>query len=300
MKVERPTLGSMDIGIGKKARLHKLLYGGGVGNGTAMLLPIDQGLEHGPRDFFPNPESIDPDYQLRLCVDAGYSGIVFQIGLAEKYMGRYAGRVPLILKLNGKTAIPPDEAPISPLTSTVDDAVRLGAHAVGYTMYVGSPNQTDDIIQFNMVRRDAERAGMPVIMWAYPRGAAVEEKGGKNSLYAVDYAARVACELGADVVKLNMPENDPQKAALQPSPYNKLDWSQEEMLKKVVRSAGRTMVFLSGGEMLSDDELLRKVRDAMEAGVTGLLFGRNIWQRKYDDAMKISSQIKKIMLEYGT
>jgi len=298
MRVNRLKLESMELSIGKKGRLYKILYGNGVGNGTALILPIDQGLEHGPRDFFANEASIDPEYQLKICVDGGYSGIVFQIGLAEKYMSKYAGKIPLILKINGKTSIPSEEMPISPLTSTVEDAVRLGADAVGYTMYVGSKSQTDDMIQFNMVRKDAERLGMPVIMWSYPRGEDIESKGGRNSIYAVDYAARVACELGADAVKLNMPEYSPEKASLMPSPYNKLDWTSEEMLRKIVRSAGRTLVFLSGGEKVSDEVLLQRVKDAMEAGVTGFLFGRNIWQRRYEDAIKITQQIKRIMSEY--
>jgi class I fructose-bisphosphate aldolase len=109
-----------------------------------------------------------------------------------------------VLKLNGKTEIPPDKAPISPCVATVEDAVHLGADAVGYTLYVGSPLQAEDFAQFRTVREDAERYGMPIIAWSYPRGEAIEAKGGRDSLYAVDYAARVACELGADIVKLTL------------------------------------------------------------------------------------------------
>ncbi|MBX6377286.1 MAG: fructose-bisphosphate aldolase, partial [Clostridia bacterium] len=191
------------LSTGKRTRLYRLLYQHGPGNGTLLLMPIDQGLEHGPRDFFPNPASADPNYQFRLACEGGYSGIALHIGLAEKYARQWAGRVPLVLKLNGKTDIPPDDEAFSPQTASVEDAVRLGADAVGYTLYVGSPAQDRDFLQLAGIRRDCERFGMPLIIWSYPRGRAVEQKGGKNSLYAVDYAARVAQELGADVVKLN-------------------------------------------------------------------------------------------------
>ncbi|MFM9045278.1 MAG: class I fructose-bisphosphate aldolase, partial [Solirubrobacterales bacterium] len=129
---------------GKRARLHRLLYEIGPGNGTLMLLPIDQGIEHGPRDFFPTPASKDPDYQFRLAAEAGYSALACQIGMAEKYYPDYAGQVPLILKVNGKTDIPSSALALSTCNASVEDAVRLGADAVGYTLYVGSPRQDED------------------------------------------------------------------------------------------------------------------------------------------------------------
>ncbi|HKB46288.1 MAG TPA: fructose-bisphosphate aldolase, partial [Ktedonobacterales bacterium] len=251
-RVKRPTLADLNLSTGKRARLHRLLYKYGPANGTLMMLPIDQGLEHGPRDFFPNPAAKDPSFQLRLAKEGGFSGIVFQIGLAEKYMNDYAGQVPLVLKLNGKTEIPSDKQPISPCIATVEDAVRLGADAVGYTLYVGSPLQADDFGQFREVREDAERYGMPIIVWAYPRGEAIDTKGGRDSLYAVDYAARVANELGADIVKVNVPKIDPEKDVAAPKPYNTLHVSREEAVRMVVESAGRTLVLFSGGEMQGD------------------------------------------------
>ncbi|GFP21220.1 fructose-bisphosphate aldolase, class I [Candidatus Hakubella thermalkaliphila] len=296
---KRPTLDDLDLSLGKRTRLHRILYEYGNKNGTALLLPIDQGLEHGPVDFFANPASIDPDYQLRLAEEGGYSGIVFHIGLAQKYMKKYAGKVPLILKLNGKTAIPSDKYAFSPQTASVEDAVRLGADAVGYTLYVGSPAQGEDFIQFMQVREEAERYGMPVIVWSYPRGEAIEAKGGQNSLYAVDYAARVANELGADLVKLNMPEFDEKKMEQCPKPYNTLKLSPEEAVRKVVESAGKTMVLISGGSKISDEDLIEKARICMEAGVAGLIFGRNMWQRKHDDALQITARIKEMMMDYS-
>jgi len=119
MLVKRPTLADLNLSTGKRTRLHRLMHKFGPANGTLLLLPIDQGLEHGPRDFFANPDAKDPDFQLRLAKEGGFSGIVFQIGIAEKYMPRYAGEVPLVLKLNGKTEIPPDKQPISPCIAGV-------------------------------------------------------------------------------------------------------------------------------------------------------------------------------------
>ena len=242
---------------GKRTRLRRLLFEFGPGNGTLLLLPIDQGIEHGPRDFFPNPASKDPEYQFRLAAEAGYSAIACQIGLAEKYYPDYAGQVPLLLKVNGKTDLPPSDEAFSTTNASVEDAVRLGADAVGYTLYVGSPRQDQDLRQLQGVREDCDRYGMPLVIWAYPRGSAVAAKGGQNSFYAIDYAARMAMEMGADVVKLNMPKLDPEKDKDAPAPYNEMEVSQEEAVRQVVESAGRSLVVLSGGSKIDDDAAAR-------------------------------------------
>ncbi len=298
-RVKRPTLADLELSPGKRTRLHRLMYKYGPANGTLLFLPIDQGLEHGPRDFFVNPPAADPEFQLRLAKEGGFSGIVFQIGIAEKYMQRYVGDVPLVLKLNGKTEIPSDKAPISPCLASVEDAVRLGADAVGYTLYVGSPRQDEDFAQFRKVREDADRYGMPIIVWAYPRGEFVEAKGGRESLWAVDYAARVASEVGADIVKVNVPKINPEKDQLAPKPYNTLHPSHEEATEMVVKSAGRCLVLFSGGEMENDEDLLGKAKLTMDSGATGLIFGRNMWQRPFEEALAISHQIRDMMLHYG-
>ena len=207
---ERPSLAELGLSTGKKARLHRILFQHGLRNGTALFLPYDQGLEHGPRDFFANQAASDPGYIVRLALEGGFNGIALQIGLAEKFYWDYAGEVPLILKLNGKTDIPSDASALSPLHASVADAVRLGADAVGYTMYVGTPAAEADFAQYRAIREDAHRLGLPLVVWAYPRGSAIEAKGGKDSFYAVDYAARTASELGADVVKVNFPHPEKQ------------------------------------------------------------------------------------------
>ena len=297
-RATRPALRSLGLAPGKLARLRRLLYTHGPGGGTMLVLPIDQGLEHGPVDFFANPDSLDPRYQYELARDGKFSAIALHIGLAEKYFHEYAGEVPLILKLNGKTAIPPDTQAFSALTGSVEDAVRLGADAVGYTVYVGSPAQDRDFRQLLEVRQEADRFGLPLIVWAYPRGEFVGKRGGRESLYAVDYAARVALELGADIVKVNYPVAS-EKDAESPPPYNSLHLSPEAAFHKVVQSAGRALVLVSGGEKVPDAELLVKVRSSMDAGATGIIFGRNMWQRPREEALRLTRELHGIFREYA-
>jgi class I fructose-bisphosphate aldolase len=274
-----------------------MLYGHGPGNGTLMVLPLDQGLEHGPTDFFPNPEARDPHFQFRLAVEGRYSAIALGVGLAEKYLRDYAGRVPLILKLNGKTNIPEDAEATSPLFASVADAVRLGADAVGYTLYVGSPRQDEEVRQYREVREDCERFGMPLVMWAYPRGRAIDAKGGKGTLFAQDYAARVALEMGADLVKLHEPTEDGLRS---PEPYRSLKEAAPARLRRVVESAGETLVLFSGGVKDDDDRrVLQKIELYMESGATGVMFGRNMWLRKLDDAVALSRKVHAIMARFG-
>ncbi len=298
VRYPRPSLNRLGLSPGKKTRLKRLLYEHGPGGGTLLVLPIDQGLEHGPIDFFANPASLDPLYQYELARDGKFSAIALHIGLAEKYYHEFAGEVPLILKLNGKTAIPSDAQAFSPLTGTVEDAVRLGADAVGYTVYVGSPAQDRDFLQLLEVRRAAERFGMPLVVWAYPRGEAVAKKGGRDGLYAIDYAARVALELGADIVKLNYPVSS-EKDAESPAPYNSLHLSPDDAFHKVVQSAGRALVLVSGGEKMGDEELLKKVRSSLDAGATGIIFGRNLWQRPKEEALRLTREFHAIFREYA-
>ncbi|MCL5263992.1 MAG: fructose-bisphosphate aldolase [Chloroflexi bacterium] len=298
-KLRRPKLEELDLSLGKKTRLYRLMFQYGPANGTLLFLPVDQGLEHGPRDFFANPDSIDPEFQLRIAKEGRYSGVVFHVGIAQKYLKEFAGQVPLVLKLNGKTDIPSDRHAFSGQTASVEEAVRLGADAVGYTLYIGSPAQDRDFIQFFHIREEAERFGVPIIVWAYPRGEAIEAKGGRDSLYAIDYAARVACELGADVVKLNLPKLDEERSDQAREPYSRLRYSEEEAVRKVVRSAGKTLVLFSGGEKVSDEQLLAKAKIVMDAGATGLIFGRNMWQRPYTEALRMTDTIKRMMMDYS-
>ena len=302
---ERTRLADLNLSLGKRTRLHRMLYEHGPGNGSLLVLPIDHGVEHGPIDFFPNPPSGDPDYQCRLAKQGNYSGIALHIGLAKKYMHDYAGDVPLILKVNGRPHIPSNDRPLSALDATVEDAVRLGADGVGYTLYVGSPRQDEDFAQLMRVRGQCEQYGMPLIVWSYPRGQAIERKGGPNSIFAVDYAARLADELGADVVKLNVPAFADPRNEESPEPYRELyeawkDLDEHEAyrkaVKKVVASAGKTLVLFSGGSKVSDEDLLTKARICIESGATGLIFGRNMWQRPFEEGLGITERVTEVLL----
>lgn len=284
----------------RKENLQKMIDRADAG-GHLMILPFDQGLEHGPSDFFTNPDAADAFYQLRIAKEANYSAVAFQIGLAEKFWQHPEYRdIPLILKLNGKSQIPDEDEPFSTLTSDVSDAVKLGASAVGYTMYIGSPRQDEDVKQFVKVRQEAHEAGLPVIIWAYPRGKFAQGMyGGKNSFAIVAYGARIATELGADLVKINVPQPPDTKKYKDKKfeVYNNiLDIETKDMLKWCVYCATReTGVLLSGGGKISDEDVLKHVEWARYAGVKGIIFGRNIWQRKFDDAIRMSNQIRSIL-----
>lgn len=300
----RPTLDDLGLSAGKRVRLGRMLNQHGPGGSTLLVLPVDQGMEHGPRDFFVNPASLDPDYVFSLAADTGYSAIAVQYGLANKYVGRYAGAVPLILKINGKSEIPSANAPRSPLTARVEDAVRIGADAIGYTLYFGSAQQETDFENFSQVRLEAERAGLPVVVWAYPRGEHIDAKGGRDSIYAIDYAARVACELGADVIKVNYPVQNADGSvgpvAGAPKPYDSMVWpDMGSALRQVLSSAANSMVIMSGGSRVGDDELLERVELSMEAGATGFIYGRNIWQRERSASEAIIAKIKDCMRGYA-
>ncbi len=291
----RRALSGLGLSTGKRARLYRILYRHGLGNGTAMFLPYDQGLEHGPRDFFANPAAADPAYIVRLAVEGGFNGVALQVGNAEKFYADVAGEVPLILKLNGRTELPPADAPFSPLNASVRDAVRLGADAIGYTLYVGSSRQAEDFAQFRMVREDAEAQAMPIIVWAYPRGSAVENAGGQDSFYAIDYAARTAAEVGADIVKVNVP--DPSATQGVKAPYDR-SYTTQQAVAAVVASAGRAQVVFSGGTKAGDETVLSRTREAMDAGAIGVIYGRNIWQREHDESLRFTAKITDILARY--
>jgi class I fructose-bisphosphate aldolase len=185
--------------------------------------------------------------------------------------------------------------PVSPVNATVEEAVRLGADAVGYTLYVGTPGQERDFAQYLRVREDAERLGMPLIVWAYPRGAAVEARGGRDSFYAVDYAARTASELGADMIKVNFPQ--PAKQDGVPDAYRQ-EISPQEAITAVARSANRSLLLVSGGERAGDEAMLEKARHSMEAGATGFIFGRNVFQRGQSESLRLVERLKEILAKY--
>ena len=260
-----------------------------------MILAYDQGFEHGPRDFVEHPESANFEYILDIAKRGKFTGLVLHAGLAEKYEREIQGsNVPLILKLNGTSELCTEEEPYSPQLYSVEDALELGATAVGYTVYSGSKCEDEMQKEFSRIIREAHRKGIPVIGWMYPRGKslfdrrsasktlkiALEEQEETN--LAIDetpsivaYGARIGLELGADIVKVKYTGSP-------------------ESFRWVVQSAFPTKVVMSGGPMTKTDEgFLSRVKDVLTAGAVGIAVGRNIWQRK--DPLIISEKIHQII-----
>ncbi|MEK6895344.1 MAG: fructose-bisphosphate aldolase [Nanoarchaeota archaeon] len=237
--------------------------------GKALYLAYDQGLEHGPIEF--NDKNVDPLYILNIAKKGKYNGIIFQKGIAEKYHKEIIkSKVPLILKLNGKTKLLKGE-PLSAQIATVADAIRLKAKAVGFTIYIGSKYEEQMIEEFSKIEREAHAKGLPVIVWIYPRGKSVKNDTSKENLA---YSARTALELGADIAKI--------KYGGKP---NDLAWA--------VKSAGRTKVVIAGGIKTSENAFLKQARDIMSSGASGLAIGRNVWKSK--NPLELTKKIKKII-----
>ena len=264
-------------------------------NGRAMILAYDQGFEHGPRDFLEHPESGNLEYILDIAKRGGFTGIVLHAGLAEKYEREIEdSKVPLILKLNGTSELNTEEDPYSPQLYSIEDALLLGATAVGYTVYSGSKYEDEMQKEFSSIIREAHSKGIPVIGWMYPRGKslfdrrstsktlkiALEEQ--EETSLAIDetpsivaYGARIGLELGADIVKVKYTGSP-------------------ESFRWVVQSASPTKVVMSGGPMTkTDEEFLSRVKDVLTAGAVGIAVGRNVWQRK--DPLIISKKLHQII-----
>jgi class I fructose-bisphosphate aldolase len=237
-------------------------------NGKFFFLAYDQGFEIGPSEF--NDRNIDPAYILKIANNGYFTGVVLQKGVAEKYYVGGENRVPLIVKLNGKDKIYQGE-PISYQLTSVAEAVRLGATAVGYTIYLGSEHEPTMLKEFGKIEEEAHAAGLVVIGWMYPRGKAVPDPIDPD---VTAYAARVGLELGADLVKVHY-TGSPEK------------------FRWVVQSAGRVGVLASGGKFVGDEETRRIVREVMSTGAAGMAIGRNIWES--EDPDNLSREISGII-----
>lgn len=238
-------------------------------DGKSILLAYDQGLEHGPSVDF-DERNVDPAMIMDTAAKGGFNGVVFQKGVAERF---YDGKVPLIVKVNGKTSLPRGE-PISRQVCSVEHAVSLGAKGVGYTIYLGSEFEAKMLKEFGKVQEQAHDKGIAAIAWIYPRGAAVQNDTSKE---IVAYAARTGLELGADAVKIKYTGESSTFA-----------WA--------VKSAAGVKVFMSGGPKApTDEDFLGQVRGVMDAGATGLAVGRNVWQNK--DPLKMARMLKKVIFD---
>jgi len=241
-------------------------------NDKALFLAYDQGLEHGPKDL--DMKSVDPKYIFDIALEGMYDAIIVQAGLAEKYYRSYYKDVPLIVKLNGKTSMA-SIAPISRQLCSVDRAIKLGASAVGYTIYTGSQSEPEMLQEFSKIVEQVHDYGMPAIAWMYPRGPNINE----HDTDILAYSARVGLELGADILKIK---------------YN----NNPEGFKWIVKCAGRARVMIAGGDKMLETDFLRKSEEIMKTGVAGMAVGRNIWQHEHP--LPLSKALRKIVFEGAT
>jgi class I fructose-bisphosphate aldolase len=283
---------------GTLANLARLLNTGTLaGTGKMVILPVDQGFEHGPhRSFLPNPEGYDPEYHYQLALDAGCNAYAAPLGFIEAVAGRYPGELPLILKLNNSDTLAKVDAPMSAITSSVQDAVRLGCAAVGYTIYPGSAARNPQYEDLREIIAEAKSYGLPTVLWAYPRGGI--SKDGETAIDVVSYAAQISAQLGAHVIKVKPPKEFLEQAEAKKvyEKYNVPIKTLSDRIRDVVRSAfnGRRIVIFSGGEAKGTPELLEEIRQIAAGGGFGSIMGRNAFQRPKPEAVQLLKDVMGI------
>ena len=275
---------------GVLANLRRLMYGGALsGTGKFVILPVDQGFEHGPaRSFQPNPEGYDPAYHPSLAIEAGCNAYAAPLGFIEAIAHEYAGRLPLILKLNSSDSLGGPEQPVSALNASVKDAVRLGCSAIGFTIYPGSGNRNEMYRQIGELIGEARSFGLPTIIWSYPRGGKLS-KDGETAIDVVAYAAHLACQLGAHIVKVKPPSAHVEQSEAKKQ-YEKLSIATlADRVRHVVQSCfnGRRIVIFSGGPAKGSEEVLAELREIEKGGGFGTIMGRNAFQRPRPEAVAL-------------
>jgi class I fructose-bisphosphate aldolase len=284
--------------VGVKTNLSRLLnHGSLAGTGKLVILPVDQGFEHGPaRSFAPNPAGYDPDYHFQLGIDSGCNAYAAPLGSLEASADKFAGQIPIILKLNNSDTLAKLENPCSAVTASVKDAVRLGCVAIGYTIYPGSGARNVMYEELRELILDAKQYGLPTVVWAYPRGAL--SKDGETAIDIVAYAAQISCQLGAHIVKVKPPKDfiEQPEAKKVFEKYGIPTKSMADRIRHVIQSAfnGKRIVIFSGGESKGTDELLDEVRGMAAGGSFGSIMGRNAFQRPRAEALKLLGDVMEI------
>jgi len=270
--------------------LRRLLSTGTLaGTGKLVILPVDQGYEHGPaRSFAPNPGGYDPEYHAQLALEAGCNAYAAPLGFIEAVAHKYAGKLPFILKVNNSDSLGGPDEPCSALTSGVEDALRLGCTAIGYTIYPGSGLRNEQVEALRELIAEARAVGLPSVVWSYPRGEGIS-KNGETALDVVAYAAHIACQLGAHIVKVKPPTDFIEQKEAQ-KPYEKVAKSTlAERVQHVVQAAfnGKRIVIFSGGAAKGTPEVLEELRQIAKGGGFGSIMGRNAFQRSPSDGAKL-------------
>ncbi|MBV9370214.1 MAG: class I fructose-bisphosphate aldolase, partial [Alphaproteobacteria bacterium] len=285
---------------GTKGNLARILMQGKLGGtGRLVILPVDQGFEHGPaRSFAPNPPAYDPHYHFQLAFEAGLSAYAAPLGMLEAGAGTFAGQIPTILKVNSANSLSrAKEGPSQAVTAGVHDALRLGCSAIGFTIYPGSDAAYEMMQEIAELAAEAKSYGLAVVIWSYPRGGNLS-KAGETAIDICAYAAHMAALLGAHIIKVKPPtahlELDAAKKVYE---AQKIDISSAAArYRHVVQSCfnGRRIVVFSGGEAKDVDGLLKEVRAIHEGGGNGSIIGRNTFQRKREDALAMLDKLVRI------
>jgi fructose-bisphosphate aldolase, class I len=275
-----------------------LNHGKLAGTGRMVILPVDQGFEHGPgRSFAMNPPAYDPRYHFQLAIDAGCNAYAAPLGFLESGASQYAGQIPLILKLNNHDTLHDEKDPLPSVTGSVKDALRLGCSAVGFTIYPGSSHCQTMYEQLRAIAEEAKASGLAVVVWSYPRGS-VLSKEGETAIDVVAYAAQIAAQLGAHVIKVKLPTAHLEQAAAK-KVYESAKIqiaTLGERVKHVVQSSfdGRRIVIFSGGAKSEDQHVFEEARAIRDGGGFGSIIGRNSFQRPKADALKFLHTIMGI------
>lgn len=285
---------------GTKANLARMLMEGRLGGtGKMVILPVDQGFEHGPaRSFAPNPAAYDPHYHYQLAIDAGLNAYAAPLGPLEAGADTFAGQIPTILKMNSANSLSRlKEDADQAVTASVGDALRLGCTAIGFTIYPGSDTGYAQMEELRELAEEAKSVGLAVVLWSYPRGGNIS-KDGETALDVVSYAAHMAALLGAHIIKVKLPsahleQSDAKKVY---EAKNIARSTQAERVADVVRSCfnGRRIVVFSGGATKGEDSIFDDARAIRDGGGNGSIIGRNSFQRSREDALTLLDKIVKI------
>lgn len=275
-----------------------LNHGTLAGSGKMVILPVDQGFEHGPaRSFAPNPLGYDPHYHFELAIAAGCNAYAAPLGFLEAGAAEFAGQVPLILKLNSSDSLFDSGDPCPALTGSVQDALRLGCSAIGYTIYPGSSMRNQMYEYLRELTLEAKDAGLAVVVWSYPRGEGISKEG-ETAIDVVAYAAHIAAQLGAHVIKVKPPTSHIEQDAAR-KVYEKekipID-SLADRVRHVVQSTfnGRRIVIFSGGAAKGTAEIMEEIQEIADGGGFGSIIGRNSFQRPMDEAVTLLSDVMSI------
>ena len=283
--------------VGVRSNLMKMLGQGKLGgSGRMIILPVDQGFEHGPdRSFAVNPPAYDPNYHHQLAIDAGLSAYAAPLGLLQTSSDSFYGQIPTILKINSSNTLANslDQA----VTGSIDDALKLGCAAIGFTIYPGSDHNFELMEEYRSLSHEAKSKGLAVVLWAYARGANISKKG-ETSMNIISYAAHMSALLGANIIKVKLPsdflEEDPTKAAFENSKIAIGTLTERVAHIKKVAFEGKRLVVFSGGDAKDDQSLFNEIKAIHHGGGNGSIIGRNCFQRSREDSLKLLDQIIQI------